>query len=152
MIDQTDIKIINSLLTNSRQSTKALAEPLNISNVATQSRIDKLENSGIIKGYTATIDYKLLGYNTIAYVGIFLEKARHYPKVKEKLSAVSEITEAYFTTGNYSIFTKIYAKDNFHLMDILSEKVQVIDGIARTETFICLEEGVKKEMMVAEEL
>ena len=148
MIDKTDIKIINSLLTNSRQSTKALAEPLEISNVATQGRIDKLEKNGIITGYTATVDYKLLGYKTIAYIGIFLEKARHYPKVIEKLRKVPEITEAYFTTGNYSIFSKMYAKDNFHLMEILSQKVQNIDGIARTETFICLEEGVKKEMML----
>ena len=148
MIDKTDIKIINSLLTNSRQSTKAIAEPLAISNVATQGRIDKLEKNGVIKGYTATIDYKLLGYNTIAYIGIFLEKARHYPKVIEQLRTVPEITEAYFTTGNYSIFSKMYAKDNYHLMEILSQKVQNIEGIARTETFICLEEGVKKEMVV----
>ena len=148
MIDKTDINILNSLLTNSRQSTKAIAEPLAISNVATKGRIDKLEKNGVIKGYTATIDYKLLGYNTIAYIGIFLEKARHYPKVIEQLRKVPEITEAYFTTGNYSIFSKMYAKDNYHLMEILSQKVQNIEGIARTETFICLEEGVKKEMVV----
>ena len=148
MIDDKDIKIINSLLTNSRQSTKAIADPLSISNVATQQRIDKLEKQGIIKGYTAQIDYSLLGYNTIAYVGIFLEKAKHYPEVIKKLRKVEEIKEAYFTTGNYSIFTKIYAHDNQHLMRILSERVQNIDGIARTETFICLEEGVNKEVML----
>ena len=148
MIDETDIKIINSLLANSRQSTKAIAEPLDISNVATQGRIDKLEKNGIINGYTATIDYRKLGYNTIAYVGIFLEKAKHYPKVIAKLNNVPQIKEAYFTTGNYSIFTKIYAKDNYHLMEILSQHVQNIDGIARTETFICLEEGINKELFV----
>jgi len=148
MTDKTDLKILNSLLTNSRQSTTALAAPLDISNVATQQRIDKLEKSGVIKGYTAVLDYKALGYNTIAYVGIFLEKARNYPEVIAQLREVPEITEAYFTTGNYSIFSKIYAKDNFHLMDILSNSVQNIEGIARTETFICLEEGVKKAMLV----
>ena len=148
MSDSTDVQIINSLLTNSRQSTKAIAEPLEISNVATQGRIDKLEKNGVIKGYTATIDYKKLGYNTIAYVGIFLEKAKYYPKVIAKMSKVPEIKEAYFTTGNYSIFSKIYAKDNYHLMEILSQHVQNIDGIARTETFICLEEGINKELFV----
>ena len=148
MIDDTDVKIINSLLSNSRQSTKALADPLSISNVATQQRIDKLESQGIIKAYTAEINYKALGFNTVAFVGIFLKEARFYPKVREALNQVPEITEAYFTTGNYSIFSKIYAKDNFHLMEILSEKVQIIEGIARTETFICLEEGVKKPRFI----
>jgi len=148
MIDATDIKILNSLLTNSRQSTKALAEPLDISNVATQQRIDKLEKNGIILNYTALLDYKALGYNTIAFVGIFLVKARDYPDVVAQLRNVPQITEAYFTTGNYSIFTKIYAKNNHHLMQILSQEVQLIDGVARTETFICLEEGANRAMML----
>jgi len=56
------------------------------------------------------------------------------------------MSEAHFTTGNYSIFAKVYAKNNDHLMEILNTQVQIIDGIARTETFISLEEGILKPL------
>ena len=148
MLDEKDIKILNALLENSRSSTTTISKELSISNVATQQRIMKLEKSGIIKAYTASIDYQKVEYKTIAYLGIFLEKAKDYPNVIDQLNKVPQITEAHFTTGNYSIFAKIYAKNNTHLMEILSEKIQNIDGVARTETFISLQEGIHKPIFL----
>ena len=144
MLDKTDINILNQLLDNSRVSTTQIAKNTSISNVATQQRITKLENAEIIKGYTSTLDYNQLGYKTVAYLGIFLEKAKNYKNVIQQLNKVDLISEAHFTTGTYSIFAKIYAKDNIHLMEVLSEHVQSIDGISRTETFISLHEGINK--------
>ena len=140
MTDATDLKILKALLTNSRASTTKISSELKISNVATQSRITKMEKAGIIKNYTATIDYNLLGYKTVAYIGIYLEKAKNYEAVISQLTAVPHILEAHFTTGTYSIFA------NIHLMEILSSNIQNIDGIARTETFISLHEGIHKPM------
>jgi Lrp/AsnC family transcriptional regulator for asnA, asnC and gidA len=144
MLDEKDIKIINSLLKNSRSSTTTISKDLALSNVATQQRISKLEKNGTIKSYTATIDYEKVEYKTIAYLGIFLDKAKDYPDVIDQLNKVPQIAEAHFTTGNYSIFAKIYAKSNNHLMEILSKRIQNIDGVARTETFISLQEGINK--------
>ena len=144
MIDAIDLKIINLLLENSRWSTTEISKHLKISNVATQQRITKLENHGIIKAYTAVLDYRKLDYRTVAYFGIFLEKAKDYQQVIKELNEIPQIVEAHFTTGNYSIFAKIYAKDNLHLMEVLNEQVQKIEGVARTETFISLQEGIHK--------
>lgn len=148
MIDEKDIKILNALLRNSRNTTTTISKELDLSNVATQQRITKMENSGVIKSYTAYIDYQMVDYKTIAYLGIFLEKAKDYPEVIRQLNKVPQITEAHFTTGNYSIFAKIYAKNNTHLMDILSGQIQNIDGVARTETFISLQEGIHKPVFL----
>jgi len=148
MSDVTDLKILNLLLANSRTTTTEISSHLDISNVATKQRITKMEKAGVIKGYTAVVDYKLLGYNTISYIGIFLEKAKHYQSVIEQLNVVPHIVEAHFTTGNYSIFAKLITKNNTDLMEVLSNRVQSIDGIARTETFISLEEGIHKAMQV----
>jgi len=137
MIDETDLKILNALLSNSRASTTKIASQLKISNVATQARITKMEKSGIIKSYTALIDFNLIDYKTTAYIGIYLEKAKNYPEVLEQLENVPYITEAHFTTGTYSIFAKILAND-----------IQNIDGIARTETFISLNKGIHKAMQL----
>lgn len=148
MIDSKDVKILNALLTNSRTSTTKISESLKISNVATQQRISKLEKAGIVKSYTATLDYTKIDYKTIAYLGIFLDKAKDYSTVIKQLNEVPQISEAHFTTGNYSIFAKIYAKNNMHLMEILSEKIQNIDGVSRTETFISLQEGIHKPIFL----
>ncbi len=147
-MDSIDVKILNALQRNSRTSTTSISSELKISNVATQQRIQKLEKLGVIQGYTAILDHELLGYKTIAYIGIFLEKAKDYSLVLQKLKEIPEIIEAHFTTGNYSIFAKILAMDNKHLMKILSSKLQTIKGIARTETFISLEEGVQSKKIL----
>ena len=148
MTDEIDIKILNALLKNSRESTTAISKDLKISNVATQQRISKLQEQGIIEKFSAKLNYARLNYKTISYLGIFLEKARDYKKVIEDLNKVPEVTEAHFTTGNYSIFAKIYARDNQHLMEILNGQIQEIKGISRTETFISLHEGIHKELML----
>lgn len=148
MTDEIDIKILNALLKNSRESTTAISKNLQISNVATQQRITKLQEQGIIEKFTAKLNYSKLNYRTISYLGIFLEKARDYKRVIADLSKVPEVAEAHFTTGNYSIFAKIYARDNQHLMEILNTRIQEIKGITRTETFISLHEGIHKEIIL----
>jgi len=148
MIDETDIQIINSLLANSRKPLTEIAKGIDLSNVAIQSRISKLEKKGVVLNYTCRINYKMLGFGTVAFLGIFLEKASYYRDVVSKLREIENITEAHFTTGNYSIFAKVYARDNEHLMEILNTKIQNISGISRTETFISLEEGVMKPLFV----
>lgn len=148
-MDSLDVKILNALIANSRVSITSIAKELEISNVAIQQRINKLQERGVVLGYTAVIDYAKANYKTIAYLGIFLEKARDYKRVLKELSEVPEVSEAHFTTGNYSIFAKIYARDNQHLMEILNGRIQEIKGIARTETFISLNEGIHKEVFVS---
>ncbi len=143
-MDALDVKILNKLVANSRETTTGLARDLEISNVATQQRITKLEQAGIIEGYTTNLNMEKLGFKTVAYIGIFLEKAKHYQDVLASLQEVPSVLEAHFTTGTYSIFAKLYAKDNMDLMNILSERIQNIDGIARTETFISLHNGISK--------
>ena len=145
-MDNVDIKIINALVANSRASTTSIADTLKISNVATQQRIKKLEQSGVIKKYTTVVDFSLLEFKTIAYLGIFLEKAKNYAEVIAEMEKVPNVLEAHFTTGTYSIFAKIFARDNIHLMETLSNHIQNIDGIARTETFISLQEGINKSI------
>lgn len=147
-MDKVDVKILNALLGNSRASTTAISKDLKISNVATQQRITKLQEQGVIERFTAKLNYAKLNYKTISYLGIFLEKAKDYKKVLAELEKVPQVAEAHFTTGNYSIFAKIYARDNQHLMEILNGQIQEIKGIARTETFISLHEGIHKEVLL----
>ena len=90
------------------------------------------------------MDFTKLGYDVIAFVGIFLEKSQYYSQVISSLNEITEVVSAHYTTGNYSIFARLICRDTDHLREILSTKVQQIEGIQRTETFISLEESINR--------
>jgi len=147
-IDSLDKKIIKMITKNARVPYLEVARECNVSGAAIHQRVQKLTRIGVITGSKFTIEPKKIGYNTCAYMGIFLEQASLYNNVLQELKKIPEITQCHFTTGNYSIFIKIFARDNEHLKTILSDKIQLISGIARTETFISLEEGFNRSIPI----
>jgi Lrp/AsnC family transcriptional regulator for asnA, asnC and gidA len=147
-IDSLDKKIIKMITKNARIPYLEVARECNVSGAAIHQRIQKLSRMGVITGSKFTIEPKKIGYNTCAYMGIYLEQASLYNDVLQELKKIPEITQCHFTTGNYSVFIKIFAQDNEHLKTILSDKIQLISGIARTETFISLEEGFNRSIPI----
>jgi Lrp/AsnC family transcriptional regulator for asnA, asnC and gidA len=147
-IDSLDKKIIKMITKNARIPYLEVARECNVSGAAIHQRIQKLIRMGVVTGSKFTIEPKKIGYKTCAYMGIFLEQASLYNDVLQELEKIPEITQCHFTTGNYSVFIKIFAKDNEHLKSILSDKIQLISGIARTETFISLEEGFNRSIPI----
>jgi len=147
-IDSLDKKIIKMITKNARIPYLEVARECNVSGAAIHQRVQKLIRIGVITGSKFTIEPKKIGYNTCAYMGIFLEQASLYNDVLQELKKIPEITQCHFTTGNYSVFIKIFAQDNEHLKTILSDKIQLISGIARTETFISLEEGFNRSIPI----
>ena len=147
-IDSLDKKIIKMITKNARIPYLEVARECNVSGAAIHQRIQKLIRMGVITGSKFTIEPKKIGYKTCAYMGIFLEQASLYNDVLKELKKIPEITQCHFTTGNYSVFIKIFAKDNEHLKTILSDKIQLISGIARTETFISLEVGFNRSIPI----
>jgi Lrp/AsnC family transcriptional regulator for asnA, asnC and gidA len=107
-----------------------------------------MEDSGIIKGSSLTLDYKKLGYTFIAYIGIFLEKTSLTKLVLDELETVPFVTVAHITTGKFNIFCKVRAKSTDHAKEIIFN-IDDIQGVSRTETMISLEESIndKKRLM-----
>ena len=103
---------------------------------------------GVIVGSGYHVNPKSLGYRTCTYVGIKLEKGSMYKSVVAELQKIPEIVECHFTTGPYTMLTKLYACDNEHLMDLLNNKMQEIPGVVATETLISLEQSIKKEIPI----
>ncbi|HEC41480.1 MAG TPA: winged helix-turn-helix transcriptional regulator [Bacteroides sp.] len=147
-IDSLDKKIIKLITKNARIPYLEVARECNVSGAAIHQRIQKLTNIGVITGSKFIIEPKKVGFKTCSYMGIFLEQASQYNTVMEELKKIPEITQCHFTTGNYSVFIKIYARDNEHLKIVLTDKIQVIPGIARTETFISLEVGFNRSIPI----
>ncbi|OFY50523.1 MAG: transcriptional regulator [Bacteroidetes bacterium RBG_13_46_8] len=127
-----------------------IARRCKVSGAAIHQRIHRLTHLGVLTGSKFTINPKKVGLRTCAYMGVFLDKASLYKDVLNELQKIREITQCHYTTGNYSIFIKIYTRDNEHLKAILTDNIQSIPGISRTETFISLEEGFNRSIAIPE--
>lgn len=144
--DGIDKIILHHLMQDARIPILAIAKEVGISGAAIHQRLRKLEASGLIKGSKFVIDSKVLGFKTLAFVGIFLDNAAIYKEAIEKLKAIPEVIESHYTTGNYAIFIKILCKDNEHLMKVLNHQIQAIKGVSRTETFISLDQQIDRQI------
>lgn len=147
-VDKIDKIIIKGLIKNARISIMQLSKLAGISGAAVHQRLKKLENSNLITGSKISLNVKLLGFKTIAFVGVFLDKAMINTEAVKKLDEIPEILECHYTTGNWSIFLKILCRDNEHLMNILNKKIQTIKGVSRTETFISLNQQIDKQISI----
>lgn len=147
-LDPIDLKILELLSTNARLAFKDVAAECNISRAAIHQRVQRLIDDGVILGSCFNINQKALGYSTCTYVGMNLEKGNMYKSVVEELEKIPEIVECHFTTGPYTMMVKLFARDNEQLMDLLNNRLQGIPGVVSTETLICLEQSIKRELPI----
>ncbi|MEL0225990.1 MAG: Lrp/AsnC ligand binding domain-containing protein [Flavobacteriaceae bacterium] len=147
-IDGIDKILLNELMKDARVSINLLSKQVGISGAAVHQRLKKLEKSGLIQGSQIMINPKKLGYTTLAFVGIYLDKAMNNPSAVAQLQKINEVLECHYTTGDWSVLVKILCKDNEHLMTLLNNQIQKIAGISRTETFISLDQQIARQIKV----
>lgn len=148
LIDGLDKLILKALMINARKSIKEIAKTAGISGAAVHQRLKKLEKTNLISGSQLIINPKVLGYKTMAFIGIYLDKAIRNPDSVRQLEKIPEVIECHYTTGNWSILIKILCEDNQHLMNLLNHKIQTIEGVSRTETFISLDQQIKRQIQI----
>lgn len=151
-IDKLDRKILSILSQNARIPFKDVAAECGVSRAAIHQRVQHLIENGVIVGSGFHVNPKSLGYTTCTYVGLNLERGSMYRDVVEHISTIPEVIECHFTTGSYTMLVKLFAKDNEQLMDLLNNRIQSIPGVVSTETLISLEQSIKREIPIAEEL
>lgn len=150
-IDKLDKQILSALMQNAKKAYTEIAQQLFVSGGTIHVRMKKLEDSGIVKGYSLDVDHGKLGYDICAFLGIYLDKSSLYDDVAGELHKIPEIVAAHYTTGLYNIFAKIICRDTNHLREILHDKIQKIPGIQRTETFISLEESINRPLTITDD-
>tara|TARA_B100000941_G_C28213037_1_gene402769 strand:+ start:134 stop:604 length:471 start_codon:yes stop_codon:yes gene_type:complete len=148
LIDGLDKIILRALMIDARKSISEIAKTAGISGAAVHQRLKKLESSGLISNSQIVLNPKILGYRTMAFIGIYLDKAIRNPDAVKQLKKIPEVIECHYTTGNWSILIKILCEDNEHLMTLLNDKIQTIEGVSRTETYISLIQQIKRQIQV----
>jgi Lrp/AsnC family transcriptional regulator for asnA, asnC and gidA len=147
-LDKLDLRIIHEMMADAEISYADLGKKLFVSGGTIHVRIKKLQEAGIVKGTRLSVDLKQLGYDVIAFIGIYLEKSSLYDVVANELHKIPEIVRLNYTTGNYSMFAEVICKDINQLRKVLHDELQKIKGIERTETLISLEESFSRNAQV----
>ena len=144
-LDSLDRKILRLIAADARVPFLEVARSCNVSGAAIHQRIQKLTALGVLKGSEFIINPEKIGYETCAYVGLFLKDPSSFDDVVEKLRQIPEVTECHYTTGGYDMFIKIYAKNNHHLLDIIHDKLQPL-GLSRSETIVSFNAVIDRQL------
>jgi len=147
-IDGIDKDILRYLMDDARKPILQIGKNIGISGAAIHQRLRKLEQAGVISGSKFIVNNKILGYSTMAFVGIYLDKAARNLETVKELKKIPEVLECHYTTGSWSILIKMICRDNEHLMQLLNTKIQAIEGVSRTETFISLDQQIERQIQL----
>lgn len=146
-LDSLDYKILKLIAENARIPFLEVARECNVSGAAIHQRVQKLTNIGIIKGSKFNLDTNKIGYETCAYMGLYLQNPNQFQDVINKLKQIPEVVECHYTTGQYDMFIKIYARNNRHLLNIIHTKLQPL-GLARSESLISFKEAFSRQIPI----
>ncbi len=146
-LDELDEKILRLIVDNARIPFLEIARECNVSGAAIHQRVQKLTNLGVIKGSEFIVDAEKLGYETCAFVGLFLTSPSTFDHVVEELKKIPEVVECYYTTGQYDLLIKVFAKNNKDLLRIIHSELQPL-GLARTETLISFKDAFRKKFPI----
>ncbi len=148
-LDKLDKKILRLIAQDARMPFLEVARLCNVSGAAIHQRVQKLQQTGVLKGSQFIIAPEALGFETCAYIGLFLKDPSHFDQVVEELKRIPEVVECHYTTGAFDMFIKIYARNNHHLLTIIHDKLQPL-GLARSETIVSFNAVIDRQLPVAE--
>jgi Lrp/AsnC family transcriptional regulator for asnA, asnC and gidA len=147
-LDKLDHQIIHHMMHDANVSYAELGKKFFVSPGTIHVRIKKLQDAGIVKGTRFNVDFKKLGYDVIAFIGIYLKESSLYDAVAKEMQKMPQIVRLNYTTGNYSMFAEVVCRDIGELKLVLHDQLQKIKGIERTETFISLEENFSRAVKI----
>ena len=136
-LDDIDIIIIDILQKNGRTRRNDLAQAVELSIPSVSERMKKLEENGIITGYTAFIDPKKVGKDITAFISVTVDSSKHYSSFLDHAKATDEILEIHSVTGTGTHLIKVRTENTSTLEKLLS-KIQAWSGIVNTTTSIVL--------------
>lgn len=146
-MDATDHLLVQLLQADGRATQLQLAKEVGLSQPATAERIRKLEESGVITGYSAKVDAARLGKDVTAFVGVGVEHPKYFENFAKKVLAMPEVLECHRVAGPDSYLLKVKTTNTRTLDTLLVETLRTIAGVTRTSTTIVLS-SIKEETLV----
>ncbi|GAB6902583.1 Lrp/AsnC family transcriptional regulator [Kineosporia succinea] len=137
-LDEVDRRILAALHEDGRLSVRTLAEKVHVSRANAYARIERLRSLGVIRGFTAEIDYSAAGYAS-AYVTLTLHQEQ-WRDVRRQLRELPGVAHIALVGGEYDVLLLVRARDNEQLRSVVLERIQAIEGVVSTRTLLVFEE------------
>jgi len=136
-MDTLDNKILRALGANARQKASAISQEINLSVSAVIERIHKLEDSGVIVGYTAVLDQKRLGNDISAWMEVSLEHPKHYDTFVARIQKIDNILACHYLTGDFDFMLHVVARSS-EALEGIHRRIKKIEGVSATKTHFVL--------------
>jgi DNA-binding Lrp family transcriptional regulator len=136
-MDATDRQIVALLRENARRSFKDIGRNVGLSAPAVKRRVDRLEEAGVVRGYTAVIDPHAFGWHAEAFVDLYCEGGMSGDAIKRVVETEPRVASAHTVAGEASAMLHVMAEDTKDL-ELALERIRNTDGISRTVTEVVL--------------
>ncbi|NJL44725.1 MAG: Lrp/AsnC family transcriptional regulator [Leptolyngbyaceae cyanobacterium SM2_3_12] len=137
-LDNLDIQILSALLQRGRITWSELAQQLSLSAPATADRVKRLEERGVIEGYSARLNAEALGLELTAFIAVSLDHPRHRNGFLAQVSDSTEVLECHHVTGDDDYLLKVRCRNTKALEGLISNRLKSIPGLVKTRTLIVL--------------
>ncbi len=149
-LDGIDIQILAALLQRGRITWSELASQLGLSAPATADRVKRLEERGIIEGYSARLNAEALGLDLTAFIAVTLDQPRHRKGFLAAVQESAEILECHHVTGDDDYLLKVRCRNTKALETLISQRLKSLEGVARTRTLIVLSTAKERQAVMGE--
>lgn len=146
VLDATDRNIISVLAQDGRISMTALAERVHISRAHCHARLQHLQQTGVITGFTVNVDPAKLGYGASAHVILKLRQ-HNWRALRQQLLDIPEIWHVTLTGGPMDVILLVRAKDTADLRRVVFDEIQPLPGVVDTQTFMIFDDQVSRSAL-----
>lgn len=136
-MDELDKGILTCLIENGRMTVSEVARRVNLSVPAISERIRKLEQNGVISGYSAILDPESLGRSLTAIMLVSLERPRYTDGFVKQIRNEPEVLECHYLAGDFDYSLKIVTAGTESLEKLLT-RIKSVQGVQKTRTSVVL--------------
>ena len=136
-LDATDRAILELLQEDCKKQLAAIGGKVGLSAPAVAECIHKLEEAGVIAGYTAVLDPRRLGIDVTAFIGVSTDHPRATQKIEQRVAVLGDVLECHHVTGTHTLMLKVRTHSTESLEELIGS-VRSIEGVSRTETMVVL--------------
>ncbi len=141
-LDEIDIELIRLMRTRPKTPVAELARLANVARGTAQARIQRLESSGVIRGYGPDVDPAAIGYEVLAFATLEIAQG-HDDEIAHHLAGIPEVLEVHAVTGTGDLMCRVVARTNEHLHQVLQQMLAE-PSILRTETHLALHTRIRR--------
>lgn len=136
-LDDIDLKILEILSANARESWKTIADRVGLSAPSVQERVKKLERAELIRGFAVVLDPVAAGLDFLAFVSIVGNGPKYHAFIKQQVQDMQEVQECHVTSGSFDYLLKIRCESSKRLMEVL-QLIRADSGVQSTHTTVTL--------------